>query len=105
MAVGAKQRVYTGQIVFHADHAGKKFKIELMTDARTWRRYPQPGEARFRPFEEVKTALVPLELNVQITRRRIGSAPMIDLDGMIDHEIGMEPNGLVALDAQILPGF
>src|SRR5271155_3015454 len=99
MTVGAKQRVHAGHVVFHADYAGKKFKIKLVTDARARRHHPQPGKAGFRPFEEAKTAFVPFELSVEIKRRRIGSTPIIDFDGMIDYEIRMKPNGLITPDA------
>ncbi len=71
-----------------------------MDDARPGRHHAQPGERSLRPAEELVALAVPLVLAGHVEGERVGRPEAIDLDRMVDHEVGrdqrVDPAGVAA---------
>ncbi len=72
------------------DDASQVLEVDLMDDAGAGRHDAKVVECGLGPAEELIPLAVALELTGDIEGQRVGRAVAIDLDRMIDHEIGRD---------------
>ena len=61
-----------------------------MDDAGAGRHDPQVAERRLRPAQELVALAVALVLALDVERERAGAAALVDLDGVVDDEVGRD---------------
>jgi hypothetical protein len=87
MRVGADQRIGIQHAVFLDDVAGQEFEIHLVADAEPRRDDPQAVKRLSAPLQEAIARGIALELHVGVEAQRIGTAKVVDLHGVIDHQV------------------
>ena len=71
-----------------ADHIGQELQVDLVHDARAGRHDPEIPECLLRPAKERVALTVALVLALHVDQERGLGPVLIDLDGVVDHQIG-----------------
>ncbi len=94
VGVGPDQRVGERErpavVVGDRHDGGEVLKVDLVDDAGAGRDDAEPAEGTLRPAEELVALAVPLVLAVDVERERVGRPEAIDLDRVVDHEVGRD---------------
>ncbi|SIJ26927.1 Uncharacterised protein [Mycobacteroides abscessus subsp. abscessus] len=104
--VGADERVGVGaehsvDLTRH-DDAGEVFDVDLVDDAHAGRHDLEVVERGLAPAEELVALAVALVLDVHVALDRVGRAEGVDLDGVVDDELGRgERVDLVRIAAEL----
>ena len=69
-------------------HRREPLQVHLVDDAGPGGHDPQVAERGLRPAQQLVALDVPLVLARDVRRVRVGGAPRVDLDGVVDHEVG-----------------
>ena len=85
--VGADQRVGIQHAVLLEDAARQELEVHLVADAEARRDDPQAVERLRSPLEEPIALAVAAELHLHVEAERIVPAEVVDLHGVIDHQI------------------
>jgi hypothetical protein len=88
MGVGSDERVGEGHAVALVDDRSQELEIDLVDDAGPRRDDAQVAERRLGPTQQLVALAVPLVLALDVERERITGAEAIDLDGVVDDEVG-----------------
>ena len=94
VAVGAEHRVGEGQIlpvdITGHHHAREILQIDLVDDARAGWNHLEILERLLTPAQEAITLHVALELDLAVEVQRIGAAEHVNLDRVIDDQLGRD---------------
>ena len=85
--VGADQRVGIQHAVLLENAARQELEVHLVADAEPRRDDPQAVKGLRSPLEEAVPLAVAVELHLRVEAERIVPAEVVDLHGVIDHEI------------------
>jgi hypothetical protein len=85
--VGADQCVGIQVAVLLQDAAREKLEVHLVANAKARRDDSQAGKGLRAPLEESVPFMVAAELRLRVEAQRIAAPEVIDLHGVIDHEI------------------
>ena len=93
MRVRADQRVgeggeLAGRVRPRADHVRQEFQVHLVDDAGPGRHNPEVAEALLRPAQERVTLAIALVLALDIDQKRRLRPVLVDLDRVVDHQVG-----------------
>ena len=86
--VGADQRVRERLPVARLDHAGQVLEVDLVDDPRAGRDDLQVGERLLSPAQEGIALPVALELELDVAAEGEAGGELVDLDGVVDHQLG-----------------
>ena len=101
--VSAHNGVWVEDTVLLEDDASEVLKVDLMDDTIAWWDNAEVGEGGLAPLEESESLLVPVELDLLVLVLGVGLASDIDLDGVINNEIGLaERVDLVGVTTELL---
>ena len=89
--IGADQGVGIQPFAVVPDHLGQVLEVDLVDDPGGRRHHPEVGEGLLAPLEELVALLVPLELPPTVDHQSIRTVEGVDLDRMVDDEIGRDP--------------
>ena len=92
MGVGADQGVRVGaehtvDLTRH-DDACEVLDVDLVNDAHAWRNDLEVVEGRLAPAQELVALTVALVLHVHVELDRFGGAEVVDLDRVVDDQLG-----------------
>src|SRR4029079_18772399 len=85
--VGADERIRIHHAICLDDVPRQELEVHLVTDAEPWRDDPQSVKRLCAPLQEPVAPALATEIHVRIEPQGIGPAEVIDLYGVIDHEI------------------
>ena len=88
--VGPDERVGERTAVARLDHATEVLEVDLVADAGVRRHDLEVCEARLAPAQERVALAVPLELELGVARDRRAGRELVDLDGVVDHQLGRQ---------------
>ncbi len=92
MAVGSDQRIGVGfqrTVGPTVEHDAREvLEIHLVHDPRIRRYDVEVGERRLSPPQERVALLIALELDLRVAAKRVAGAEVVDLHGMVDHQLG-----------------
>ena len=101
--IGAHQGVGIEDAVFLQDSAPEEFEVDLVADAESRRHDPQSVERLRPPLEELVALAIAAELHVHVELQCVRLAVMVDLHGVIDHQVDRH-HRLNPLDVRATPG-
>ena len=87
VAVGADQGVGEGPPVLAHDRPREVLQVHLVHDARLGRHDAEVLEGALAPLEELVALTVALELELGVLGLRLGAGVVVDLHGVVDHEL------------------
>ncbi len=88
--VGADERVGERKAVARLDDATEVLEVDLVADAGVRRHDLEVREARLAPPQERVALAVPLELELGVACDRRAGRELVDLDGVVDDELGRQ---------------
>ncbi len=88
--VGADERVRERDAVALLDDAREVLEVDLVADAGAGRHHLEVAERALAPAEEGVPLEVALELELDVPREREPRGELVDLDGVVDHELGRD---------------
>ena len=93
--IGADQGVGIGEVllVVHEHDPGQVLEVDLMDDAGVGRDDAEVVKGALAPAQEGVALLVALELELGVALERVGRSEHVDLDGVIDDQLGRAPAG------------
>ena len=86
--VGPDERVREGDPVALGDHGRQELEVHLVDDAGAGRHDPQVAERGLCPAQQLVPLTVALVLALDVEREGIARAEAVDLDRMVDDEVG-----------------
>ena len=91
--IGADERVGEGDqaaVIVRArgNDLGQVLEVDLVDDARAGRHDAQAGERGLRPAQQLVALAVALVLALDVEVERVGRSEAVDLDGMVDDQVG-----------------
>ena len=101
VGVGPDERVRERDAVAGLDDRGQELEVDLVDDARPRRHDPQIAERGLRPAQELVALAIALVLALDVERERARRAEQVDLDAVVDDEVGRDQRvdlGRVAAD-------
>jgi hypothetical protein len=87
VAVGADERVGERDAVADLHDLGEVLEVDLVDDAGARRDDLEVVERLLAPLEELVALLVALELHLRVVHQRELRAELVDLHGVVDHEV------------------
>ena len=70
------------------DDLGEVLEVDLVDDAGAGRHDAQAGERALRPAQQLVALAVALVLALDVERERAGAAELVDLDRVVDDQVG-----------------
>ena len=91
--VGPDERVREGDAVPVVDDRCQELQVDLVDDAGPGRHDPQVAERGLGPAQQLVALAVALVLALDVEGERAGRPEPVDLDGVVDDEVGRAPAG------------
>ena len=93
--IGADERVGVGDpaslaVIGVGDHGGQELEVDLVDDPRPRGHDPQVAESGLRPAQQLIALAVAVVLALDIEGERAGRPELVDLDRVIDDEVGRD---------------
>ena len=88
--VGPDERVRERDAVAVLDDACEVLEVDLVTDARAGRHHLEAAERLLAPAQEQVALVVALELELDVAVERTARGECVDLDRVVDHELGRD---------------